>query len=199
MTNRQIKARQTRAKIIAAAEKLIKEKGFDAIGVVDITNEAGVAKGSFYSYFERKEDVMSEIAYANFDSIRDRAILSNSGAAERIASFLTDSIVYIRDTGLKVCQQWVKSVVDPADTGGVRKFAYDRGVIRDILEAAVAGGELSSAVPTESLVAGITAGYYGIVFCWALTDGAFDPVEAAAAYCETSLRQALKAYRRSSE
>ena len=195
LTNRQIKARQTRAKIIAAAEKLIKERGFDAVGVLDITNEAEVAKGSFYSYFKRKEDVMSEIAYANFDSIRDRAVLLNSGAAERIAAFLTDSIVYIRDTGLKVCQQWVKGVVDPADTGGARKLAYDRGVIRDILEAAVAGGELSPETPVEPLANGISAAYYGIVFCWALTDGAFDPAEATMEYCESSLRRTLKAYR----
>ena len=42
MKDRQRRAQETRAKIVAAAEKRISEKGFDAVQIIDITNEAGI-------------------------------------------------------------------------------------------------------------------------------------------------------------
>lgn len=41
--------------ILAAALKVLQQKGFNATGVQDITEAAGVPKGSFYNHFESKE------------------------------------------------------------------------------------------------------------------------------------------------
>ena len=65
MKKRQIAAMQTRLNVIKAAEKLIAEKGFENVTIDDIAKEAGVAKGIFYTYFKRKEDVVIEIAKTN--------------------------------------------------------------------------------------------------------------------------------------
>jgi len=195
LTNRQIKAQQTRARIIAAADRLIKERGFDAVNVADITDEAGVAKGSFYSYFQRKEDIFSEIAYTNFDAIYDRALERYQGAYGRISMFLLDSMSYIRETGIRVSQQWARSVVDPADRDGVKKLTYDREIIFRFLREAVVRGELSNETPVKALADGVIAAYYGMVFCWAITDGELDPLEAMRAYCEGPFRLLIEAYR----
>lgn len=40
--------------IVSSAKKVILEKGYKNISVEDITNEAGIAKGSFYTYFKSK-------------------------------------------------------------------------------------------------------------------------------------------------
>jgi TetR/AcrR family transcriptional regulator, transcriptional repressor for nem operon len=45
----------TREEIVQAALKCLVEKGFNAVGVQDITEAAGVPKGSFYNHFESKE------------------------------------------------------------------------------------------------------------------------------------------------
>ena len=44
MNKRQTAAQETRRKLITAGLELIKENGFDAINVEDITKKAGVAK-----------------------------------------------------------------------------------------------------------------------------------------------------------
>jgi len=44
--------------IFRAAIKLFSEKGFDATMISDITRKAKVAYGTFYTFFEKKEDVV---------------------------------------------------------------------------------------------------------------------------------------------
>ena len=51
----------TREDIVQAGLKCLAEKGFNAVGVQDITDTAGVPKGSFYNHFESKEALGAEI------------------------------------------------------------------------------------------------------------------------------------------
>jgi TetR/AcrR family transcriptional regulator, transcriptional repressor for nem operon len=50
-----------REEIVQAGMKCLVEKGFNAVGVQDITDAAGVPKGSFYNHFESKEALGVEI------------------------------------------------------------------------------------------------------------------------------------------
>lgn len=47
--------------IVQAALKVLGEKGFNGVGVQEITETAGVPKGSFYNHFESKEALGAEI------------------------------------------------------------------------------------------------------------------------------------------
>lgn len=51
----QARSRQTRARLMAALERLLRKKDFDAIGVAELAEEAGVAVGTVYRRFENKE------------------------------------------------------------------------------------------------------------------------------------------------
>src|SRR5215475_2348223 len=46
--------------IVQAAVKILHQRGFNATGVQDITDAAGVPKGSFYNHFESKEALGAE-------------------------------------------------------------------------------------------------------------------------------------------
>jgi AcrR family transcriptional regulator len=51
---------RTRQRIVAAAIKVFSEKGYHATNTKEIAKEAGVATGSFYSYFADKLEVFKE-------------------------------------------------------------------------------------------------------------------------------------------
>ena len=51
---------ETRKKILDAASRLFREKGYDGIGVDAIMNEAGLTAGGFYSHFASKEALFAE-------------------------------------------------------------------------------------------------------------------------------------------
>ncbi len=54
MTGREF---STQEKLLAAAQKLVLKKGFVATTVDEICEEAGLTKGSFFHYFQSKEDL----------------------------------------------------------------------------------------------------------------------------------------------
>jgi TetR/AcrR family transcriptional regulator, transcriptional repressor for nem operon len=54
------KAAENRERIVAAASKLFREKGFDAVGVDAIMDEVGLTHGGFYRHFRSKNDLATE-------------------------------------------------------------------------------------------------------------------------------------------
>ena len=57
--------------------KLFTERGFNASSVQDITDAAGVPKGSFYNHFKSKEALAAEIVTAYGQGSTDRSILTD--------------------------------------------------------------------------------------------------------------------------
>lgn len=52
---------RTRAKILAAAEKVFADVGYPEASIVKITEEAGVGLGTFYVHFEGKKEIFDEV------------------------------------------------------------------------------------------------------------------------------------------
>ena len=50
-------AAENRDRIIDAAGRLFRERGFDGIGVANLMKAAGLTHGGFYGHFESKEDL----------------------------------------------------------------------------------------------------------------------------------------------
>lgn len=52
---------RTRRKLLDAAEQVFGDHGYDAASIVKITENAGVAQGTFYLYFESKRQIFDEL------------------------------------------------------------------------------------------------------------------------------------------
>lgn len=63
-----------------SATKLILKKGYSHTSVEDITNEMGIAKGSFYTYFKSKNLLLKTIAEKKIEEMMEKQdnILENS-------------------------------------------------------------------------------------------------------------------------
>jgi AcrR family transcriptional regulator len=55
------KSQQTRKRIIRAAARIVAREGYPKASVAKIATEAGIAHGSFYYYFARREDLFREL------------------------------------------------------------------------------------------------------------------------------------------
>lgn len=65
-----------RAGLIAAARTVFARRGYHSAGVADIIDAAGVARGTFYNYFESKRGV--------FGAVLDEVMASVADAVQRI-------------------------------------------------------------------------------------------------------------------
>src|SRR5262249_51188892 len=54
--------------LLATGLRILHERGFNATSVQDITEAAGVPKGSFYNHFESKEDLGAEVVFPYLES-----------------------------------------------------------------------------------------------------------------------------------
>jgi AcrR family transcriptional regulator len=61
--------RETRSKLIAAAERVMAHKGIEATTIQDITDAADVGFGSFYNHFESKEAIVDAITREWFEPL----------------------------------------------------------------------------------------------------------------------------------
>lgn len=67
------RAAANRAAIVAAAERLFRERGFNGVGVAEITKAAGLTHGGFYGHFASKEALAAEACGEAFAKSRARA------------------------------------------------------------------------------------------------------------------------------
>jgi AcrR family transcriptional regulator len=77
-TTRAAKQRQDRREqVLACAQRVFSRRGYHAAGVSEIITEAGVARGTFYLYFESKRAI--------FDELLDQLLALITGSVRRIA------------------------------------------------------------------------------------------------------------------
>jgi len=68
---------ERKAEILDTAERLFTTKGYSKTTIMDILNEIGIAKGTFYYYFKSKEEVL--------DAIILRIVSTDVAEAKKIA------------------------------------------------------------------------------------------------------------------
>jgi AcrR family transcriptional regulator len=64
------KGAQSRARLLDAAKAVFEDDGFLAARISDIAERAGLSHGSFYHYFDTKEEIFQEVADALDDRLR---------------------------------------------------------------------------------------------------------------------------------
>ena len=86
-----------RSELIACAQKLFYSKGYESTSVRDIVDEVGVAKGTFYYYFDSKQAVLEALV------------------AELLAQMLKHFEAIVADDGLNAIQKWGRAFQEIGD------------------------------------------------------------------------------------
>jgi len=73
-------ARNTKGKIISAAWKLFYENGYEETTIEEIVEESETSKGSFYHYFDSKDELLNTLSYLfdeKYESIVESGVLKD--------------------------------------------------------------------------------------------------------------------------
>jgi TetR/AcrR family transcriptional regulator, transcriptional repressor for nem operon len=139
----------SREALIRAAARAIREKGFEGVGVDQLSEAAGLTSGAFYKHFTSKSQVLLEVARAGIDRIAKRIRnVRNSSNIDPVGGWVNDfaslhtSREHIRQTGLGCNLPALTPEVVRA--GRKVKQAYQEGLERAVcamLEEAPLEGE----------------------------------------------------------
>ena len=197
MTKRQENALETRRKIYTTACALIEEKGFANVSVEEITNACGVAKGTFYVYFKRKEDIVFECCREWFGDVDRKAREHKGTLVEKLAFYFKGFMEGVTCGGVELCRQWVREVINPNDSPGDMcggKYAYDLQHLTAFLKDAVKDGTLKKSTPVETLVHIFMCELYGMTISWSMSDEKFIPEEWVGRFAKIQLPALLGPY-----
>lgn len=192
MTNRQVAAQATRKKLIDTADQLIRAKGYEQVSVEDITKASGVAKGTFYNYFKKKEDITLALSQKHLANVTDAIPdLSSKEPEESIQEYLTSYLEVVVSSGDKMARQWIRYIVDP---NNYQKWEFDLGSLQQLLENLVKDHKLVADTPVNDLARLLMTEIYGIVFSWCISPNTVDPVKDIKTFCKLQLAAILKDY-----
>jgi AcrR family transcriptional regulator len=80
------RGKKTRDRLLQAAESEFGEKGFHDAGISGITYRAGVALGTFYTYFESKEEIFRALVRYMSRRTREHVARAVGGATDRLSA-----------------------------------------------------------------------------------------------------------------
>jgi TetR/AcrR family transcriptional regulator, fatty acid metabolism regulator protein len=140
--------------ILDAAVHVFARQGFHACRVSDIADEAGVAYGLVYHYFESKDQVLDTLFLERWDVLLDairqtdaRAIPAREKLAA-IASFIVDSYRHEPDL-MKVIIVEVTRAANSFGAAHLGRITEAYALIRGIVEKAQRTGEFRSQITPE--------------------------------------------------
>jgi TetR/AcrR family fatty acid metabolism transcriptional regulator len=140
--------------ILDAAVHVFARQGFHACRVSDIADEAGVAYGLVYHYFQSKDQVLDTLFLERWDVLLDairetdaRAIPARDKLAA-IASFIVDSYRHEPDL-MKVIIVEVTRAANSFGAAHLGRITEAYALIRGIVEKAQGTGEFRSEITPE--------------------------------------------------
>ena len=197
---RQVRAAETRKKIVSAAKKLITENGFENVSIEDIAKQAEVSTGSFYTYFKKKEDIIEELNQSNFYRLAEITNeMTDKDLDERLKYYCREFLGEIERVGIEICRQWIRNNIAPVriviSDKETTKYDHDHLAMRSLIEEGVSRGELTENVPADKLALFINTQLYGLMVAWCMSDASVIGSEKTDVFFDTILRPALLPYK----
>ncbi len=176
-------AQRTKNKLLETALSLFNERGYHAVTIDEITQKAGVAKGTFYTYFSTKSDIVVEEFWkidAYYQTYSSKNLHKYATGVEKLLAFTRAQMRYVRDevgnASLKILY------ANQAEQNGPNKMITNRErqwhlIIRDVIREGQSTGEFRDDLSAERLALLFNRSARGVLLDWCVQDAAFDLVK----------------------
>ncbi|MCB6415609.1 TetR/AcrR family transcriptional regulator [Dorea acetigenes] len=188
LTKQQQKSRETKKKIFNAAKNILQEKGYEALSIKNICEEAGVSNGSFYHHFKTKDDLLSYYIEEQPSINPDLLDLPESPeeAKTAIIQVYLNYVHYCQDLGLSFMSNYYTPKNQSLNPAIRTERPYPIVTVHNYLKKALDAGVIHLSYPLEDITTDIRMIVIGNVFEWCLKNGDAD--------FEGNMKRSLQAY-----
>lgn len=187
-TMRELQAMDTKNLLFNTALHLFEEYGFDTVTIDNITAEAGVSKGTFYTHFPTKEAVLGE-QFRMIDEAYDEAFSKidpdTVPAGEQLLLLIRTMTHYCSEE----CSVHAMKVVYSSQINNSRTIAIlnnkERAIYHHLSRIVALGretGEFAVHIPDDELVEYLMRLARSLLYDWCLYNGCFDLSEEGERY-----------------
>jgi TetR/AcrR family transcriptional regulator len=168
---------QTRAEIVAAAERHFAERGFEATRLDDIAADVGIRRAAIFYHFGDKQELYAEV----LDEVFRGAIAtlpSHGSVAERLEASLIGWIDYVarRPSVARLILREAANARPGIESPFVRAGRAPVEMFRSLIQEGVASGELTPRVDPHRFISlmGATTVFHFAAMPWLTIDVSFD-------------------------
>jgi AcrR family transcriptional regulator len=169
----QDRMRVTKERIFTVAMELFNQKGFEATQVSEITEKAGIGKGTFFNYFPTKQSVFGFIGRMNADALTaamEKALADDSPVCDIL--FHQAKLVgsWCETNGSVIRQAVAAGYFLFSGAGGVTENRGDmRRLLNSIIERGQQREEFKTKIPARIAALSIEGIYFSLIAEWART------------------------------
>jgi len=182
------KGEKTKQIIVEAAARLFDRYDFEEVSVDDIVEAAGVAKGTFYIYFESKDTLIASYItdYVSKVDADYKAHIDSLPPDMPVGDMLLSLIAKIADVLIDTIGCHKMNIVYKAQLAGTVSTDAVKGYNRklyqlfaDLLKMGIERGEFKTDIPVEIMTNHFVTAIRGISFEWCIRYPDYDLKEEA--------------------
>lgn len=186
-TSREMQARTTKERVYQSAVSLFRRHGYDNVTIDDIAKEAKVSKGTFYLYFETKEEVLAK-QFSLIDAFyrrSSREIPSDQPVDRQLLSFLNGMCRFCSETcGVNIIKILYSHQIGigprPEMLNNKKRSLYK--ILDQYVKEGKTSGVFTQELSDEKATEMISRAIHGLFYDWCLYDGKFDIVAESGPY-----------------
>jgi AcrR family transcriptional regulator len=171
-----------RAAVLAVARRIFADKGYHATSIDDLIEAAGIARGTFYLYFESKRAIFDELLDGLLETIQSlvHRIDVGEGAPPPVDQMdgIVDGVLDALSANRELARILLREAVG-IDADFDRKLSDFYGRLRGMIASAITTGQKMGLVRAcdAELVAHCILGLVKEVVHWTLIEKNADPVD----------------------
>ncbi|MCR4434755.1 MAG: TetR/AcrR family transcriptional regulator [Clostridiales bacterium] len=178
LNKRELQAVKTREKLLKTAVQLIIEEGYENVTISQICAKCKVAKGTFYTYFSSKKDIVIEIlADVNEKMFGGKVWNTSLPSIQRIMEYIGCYMRTIQDQGPDFTRAFLKIMIEeefePQSVGA----HLHRKLVEEIINSGKEKGEIRTDISTDKLCRYLQGFIFGIMIDWCKCGGKYDILE----------------------
>ena len=178
-------SRNTKGKIVSAAWQLFYRQGYDDTTIDEIVEASGTSRGSFYHYFEGKDDLLSSLSYLfdeKYEELMETMDMSLSPIDKLI--FLNQELFSMIENSVSVdllCQLFSSQLI----TKGERHLLNTNRTYYKLLRQITIEGQEQGYFKENLSINDITKAYAmferGLMYDWCICNGDYSLCQYSAA------------------
>lgn len=188
LSRQQQKSLETKNKIFQAAKRILQKKGYEALSIKNICEEAKVSNGSFYHHFKTKDDLLSYYIEEQ-PSINPDLLDMPQNAAEAKAAIIQvylNYVHYCQELGVEFMSNYYTPKNQSLNPLIRTERPYPIVTVHNYLQKAIDADIIKPDLDLEDITTDIRMIVIGNVFEWCLKSGEAD--------FEGNMRRTLRIY-----
>jgi AcrR family transcriptional regulator len=109
--------------ILSTTRRLVVEQGYNKINIRDITQACGIATGTFYNYYNSKQDVLSALLYDEWNKLQHFLKMRSESSELTVIQQLEEGFIDLQAMMISVHELWARGIPDELAADSMNRMA----------------------------------------------------------------------------